>query len=107
MRASHGRVSRRYDSLARELMTRRSVGVAKLKKGVRWMSWHREATKDAAACDKPREVGKRTLIRGSPNAETRLGNPQSSLPERIGEWKRTRGTETSQYPQEQKETSIP
>jgi len=80
--------------------------VAKLKKGVRRMSWHREATKDAAACDKPREAGKRALIRGSPNAETRLGNPQSLLAECIGQRGRTRGTETSPYPQEQKETSI-
>ena len=42
-------------------------------KGVRWMSWHREATKDAAACDKPREAGKRALILRFPNEETRLG----------------------------------
>jgi len=27
-------------------------------KGVRWMSWHREATKDATACDKRRGAGK-------------------------------------------------
>jgi len=46
--------------------------VAKLKKGVRWMSWHREATKDAAACDKPREAGKRALIRRFLNEETQL-----------------------------------
>jgi hypothetical protein len=38
-----------------------------------WMSWHREATKDAVACDKPRLAGKRALIRGFPNEETRLG----------------------------------
>src|SRR5438045_3337107 len=31
----------------------------------------------------------------------------SSRAERIGAWRRTRGTETSQYPQEKKETSIP
>jgi len=41
-------------------------------KGAWWMSWHREATKDAAACDKPRGVGKQTLIRGCPNGETQL-----------------------------------
>jgi hypothetical protein len=71
------------------------------------MSWHREATKDAAACDKPREAGKRALIRGSPNAETRLGNPQSLLAECIGQRGRTRGTETYKYPLEKKETSFP
>ena len=39
-------------------------------KGVWWMSWHREATKDAVACDKPGEAGKRALIPGSLNEET-------------------------------------
>jgi hypothetical protein len=42
-------------------------------KGVRWMSWHREATKDVVACDKLREAGKRALIRRFPNRETELG----------------------------------
>jgi len=27
-------------------------------KGTGWMSWHREATKDATACEKPRLAGK-------------------------------------------------
>jgi len=27
-------------------------------KGVWWMSWHREAKKDVAACEKLREAGK-------------------------------------------------
>ena len=76
-------------------------------KGAGWMSWHREATKDAVACEKLREAGKRALIRRSPNEETRLGNPQSLTAERIGGVGRTRGTETSHYPQEKKETSIP
>ena len=76
-------------------------------KGAGWMSWHREATKDAVACDKLREAGKRALIRGSPNAETRRHNLPSLLAECISQRGRTRGTETSQYPQEKKETSIP
>jgi hypothetical protein len=41
-------------------------------KGTRWMPWHQEPKKDVGACDKPRGVGNRTLIRGSPNGETRL-----------------------------------
>ena len=53
-------------------------------KGVRWMSWHREATKDAAACEKLRGAGKRVLIRRFLNAETRRSNPPSLSPERIG-----------------------
>ena len=34
------------------------------------------------------------------------GNTPSSRTEYIGTWRRTRGTETSHYPQEEKETSI-
>ena len=41
-------------------------------KGARWMSWHREATKDVVACDKLREAGKRALIRRFLNEETQL-----------------------------------
>jgi hypothetical protein len=76
-------------------------------KGAWWMSWHREATKDAAACDKLRGAGKRALIRRCLNGETRRSNPPSRPAECIGGHERTRGTETSQYPQEKKETSIP
>ena len=53
-------------------------------KGAGWMSWHREATKDAVACDKPRGAGKQALIRGFPNEETRLAKSQSLPSERIG-----------------------
>ena len=42
-------------------------------KGVWWMSWHREATKDVVACDMLREAGKQALIRRFLNEETRLG----------------------------------
>jgi len=76
-------------------------------KGVWWMSWHREATKDVEACDKPRGAGNQALIRGFLNAETRRSNPPSPAAEFIGRKERTRGTETSKYPQEKKETSIP
>jgi hypothetical protein len=37
-----------------------------------WMPWHQEPMKDVGACDKPREVGNRAVIRGFPNGETRL-----------------------------------
>ena len=76
-------------------------------KGVWWMSWHQEATKDVVACDMLREAGKQALIRRFLNAETRLGDPQSSRAECIGAWRRTQGTETSKYLEEKKETSIP
>ena len=76
-------------------------------KGAGWMSWHREATKDVVACDKPGEAGKRALIPGCLNEETQLRDPQLLSAERIGGVERTQGTETSHYLEEQKETSIP
>ena len=39
-------------------------------KGVRWMPWCSGPRKDVAACDMPRGVGKRALIRGFPNGVT-------------------------------------
>src|SRR3970040_1166205 len=45
-----------------------------------WMPWRRQATKDVAACDKLRGAGKRALIRGCPNGETR---PARVIPARI------------------------
>ena len=38
--------------------------------GIRWMPWHQELMKDVAACDMPRGVGERTVIRGCPNGGT-------------------------------------
>ena len=35
-----------------------------------WMPWRQKAMKDVVACDKPRGVGKQTLIRGFPNGAT-------------------------------------
>ena len=56
--------------------------------------------KDVVACEKPRGVCKLTVIRGCPNGETHhfSGIPQG---------RRTQGTETSKYLQEQKSTEIP
>jgi hypothetical protein len=41
-------------------------------KGTWWMPWHQEPMKDVEACDKPRGIGNRVLIRGFPNGETQL-----------------------------------
>ncbi len=38
--------------------------------GIRWMPWHQELMKDVAACDMPRGVGERAVIRGCPNGGT-------------------------------------
>ena len=51
--------------------TRASLfSVVEVYKGTGWMPWHQEPKKDVVACDMPRGVGKRTVIRGSPNGET-------------------------------------
>src|SRR5579862_5794314 len=76
-------------------------------KGAWWMSWHREATKDVAACDMPREAGKQASIRGFLNAETRRVDHPSPAAEFIGRMERTQGTETSQYLKEKRQTWIP
>ena len=39
-------------------------------KSIRWMPWYQEPKKDVVACDMPRGVGKRAVIRGCPNGET-------------------------------------
>ena len=71
------------------------------------MPWHLEPKKDVAICDKPRGVDKQTLIRGCPNGETQLDSIQLLPPECIGRVEGTWGSETSQYPQEEKATAIP
>ncbi len=47
------------------------VWVCQVFKGAWWMPWHQEPMKDVGACDKPRGVGNRMLIRGCPNGGTR------------------------------------
>ena len=69
-------------------------------KGTWWMPWHQEAMKDVGACDKPRRAGKRAMTRGFPNGETQSGSYRIAFA-------RTRGTEPSQYPKEQKSTETP
>ena len=46
------------DSVTLEKETKRKA-IIKLRKGVSWMPWRQEATKDAASCDKPRRAGAR------------------------------------------------
>ena len=36
------------------------------------MPWRKQAMKDVGTCEKPRGAGKRAVIRGCPNGETRL-----------------------------------
>ena len=69
------------------------------------MPWRQQAMKDVVACEKLRGVGKQALIRRCLNGEThRFGGILTGI-HRVR--KRTWGTETSQYREEQKSTEIP
>ena len=70
------------------------------------MPWRLKPTKDVTSCEK---------LRGAANkhraADIRMGKPGGSnvpspMSESIAHEEGTRGTETSKYPQEKKETSI-
>ena len=71
------------------------------------MPGHQEPMKDVGICDKPRGVDNQTVIRGFPNGETRPGMTRLLPPECIGRVEGTWGSETSQYPQEEKAKAIP
>ncbi len=64
-----------------------------------------ELMKDVAACDKPREGGKQPMIRGFPNGETYPDEVKIPAVEYIDCVGGTRGSETSQYPEEKKQTN--
>ena len=74
---------------------------------------HREdalaPTADEGRCDLRKAMGsrKQAEIHGSPNGETRRGEPPSPYAEHIGIQEGTPGTETSKYREEKKENSIP
>lgn len=78
-------------------------------KGTWWMSWHQEPMKDVGDRDRPRGVVNLAVIRGFPNGETRHPDNKGVSPasESIGCVEGTRGSETSQYPQEEKTIVIP
>jgi hypothetical protein len=76
-------------------------------KGTRWMPRHQKAKKGVVSCDKLRGAASRRR-----SGDTRMGKPSQghtwlSQTEYIGLERRTRGTETSQYPQEKKSKEIP
>ena len=66
-----------------------------------------EAMKDVGACEKRRGGGNRPVIRRCPNGETHPVQAGYHYGESIAVVRRTRGTETSKYPEEQKSTEIP
>ena len=66
------------------------------------MPWYEKSMKDAITCDKPR-IGGNNLIPGDLlMGQPAMSNVMASTPEYIGCAKTTRGTETSQYPEEEK-----
>jgi hypothetical protein len=67
------------------------------------MPWLSEAMKDVISCDKLRGGANNHYIRRFPNGETRLREAESF---RLA-GKRTRRTETSKYPEEEKTKVIP
>ena len=67
------------------------------------MPWLSEAMKDVTSCDKPRGGANNHYIRGFPNGATlHVEDVKSRL---VG--KRTQGTETSKYLEEEKTKVIP
>ena len=71
------------------------------------MPWHWKPKKDVTSCEKLRAGAH---IRQSADIRMReltCGNAQVSLTEHIGQTRETRRTETSKYPEEKKEKSIP
>jgi hypothetical protein len=75
-------------------------------KRARWMPRQSEAKKDVVTCDKVRGAGKQALILTFLNGETH-SIYRVSHSEYIAMRRRTRGTETSKYPEEKKSTEIP
>jgi len=70
------------------------------------MPWRQESMKDVVNCEKLRGA-----VSGHRSGDIRMGQPGGShvppsWPEKNRVMKTTRGTETSKYPEEKKETSI-
>ncbi len=63
--------------------------------------------KDVASCEKLRVAAKQALSGDVRMGKPGRGNALSSRAEFIGARRRTRGVETSSYPQEKKATAIP
>ena len=63
--------------------------------------------KDAVSCEKPRGAANKHRSVGIRMGEPGWGNAQSPMNESIVHEEGTRGSETSKYPEEKKENSIP
>ena len=97
-----------FSALASTLQTDRSKGVnGQASKGTWWMPWRQEAMKGVASCDKPRGAASRLRSGDARMRKLTWGNTCVPAAEFIGGSERTRETETSKYPQEEKSTEIP
>ena len=86
----------------RDIQFRSNPGLyGQVNKRTWWMPWRQEAKKDVLICEKPRQAEKGRNNLGYPNGETR---PKGHLHCKMQ--KRTRGSETSQYPEEKKSKEI-
>ena len=74
--------------------------------GARRMPWHREAMKDAEDCDKLRGAVNRHRSGGFRMGQPGRRNWRPPADESIVRRSHTRGSETSQYPQEKRSTDI-
>ena len=63
--------------------------------------------KDVASCDKPRGAANKLRSGDFRMGKPGRGHALPSQSESIALWKRTGGSEPSQYPQEEKATAIP
>ena len=80
---------------------------AEATKGIRWMPWRWRAMKDVVGCEKPRRAVKQASTRGCPNGETRHGESRVVVTWIHSVAMLTGGSETSQYPEENKSIEIP
>ena len=85
----------------------RSGHGVKEKKSIRWMPWRFEARKDVVNCEKPWGVVNRLRARDVRMGEPACRHGQACMSEASRAWRRTRGTEPSQYPEEEKSREIP
>ena len=76
-------------------------------KGARRMPWRRKPKKGAASGDTPRGGADGLRSGGARMGEPARDHALAPRAEHIGSEEATRGTETSQYPEEEKSTEIP
>ena len=74
----------------------------KANKGIGWMPWHQAPKKDVTSCDKLRGAANKPRSADFRMGKPTDGNASVSPHEHIVRLKGTRGTETSQYPEEKK-----